>query len=140
MTESIGDLLDSLADRGVVETKREKLVESGNLYPRQATSELVQELNFQRAVFDSIGLGVLVVDRDARVLCANSMALKLLDKPLEEVLNFRITDVFPQKGRGRLVKALKEVARNLDLKRRTFYLESRLRGAETGGVHTQNGQ
>ncbi len=124
MTERIGNLLDSLTHSDIADTKPEKLVDPGNLYPRQATAELVEELNFQRAVFDSIGLGVLVVDRDARVLCTNAMALTLLDKPLEEVLNIRITDVFPQKGRGRLVKALKEVAQNLDLKRRTFYLES----------------
>ncbi len=128
MTEYIGGLLDNLYNRTQEEAKREKIVDPGKLYPRQATAELVDELNFQKGVFDSIGIGILVVDRDARVMSANAMALEILRKPLEEVLNLRITDVFSQEGRGRLIKALKEVAKNLQLKRRTFYLES---GAQT---------
>ncbi|MCF8130734.1 MAG: response regulator [Deltaproteobacteria bacterium] len=128
MTDYIGGLLDKLGDqaedRRISESKGEKLVDSGKLYPRLATSELVEELNFQKAVFDSVGVGILVVDRDARVMSANAPALELLKKPMENVLNFRITDVFPQEGRGRLVKALKTVAQNLDLKRYGFQLNS----------------
>jgi len=127
MTEYLGDLLDKLGSHGgqrVSESKGKKLVDSGKLYPRLATSELVEELNFQKAVFNSMGVGVLVVDRDARVMSANDMALELLKKPMESVLNFRITDVFPQEGRGRLVKALKTVAQNLELKRYGFGLNS----------------
>ena len=56
-------------------------------------------------------------------MSANAMALEILNKPLEDVLNLRITAVFPQEGRGRLVKALKEVAKNLNLKRRRLHLE-----------------
>ncbi len=128
MTEYINGFLKNLEDYGTIESEREQLVESGNLYPRQATAELVEKMKFQSAVFESIGIGILVVDRDARVMSANAMALELLNKPLEDVLNLRITDVFPQEGRGRLVKALKEVAKNLDLKRRSFHLKS---GSET---------
>lgn len=128
MTEKIGGLLDSLGSpvegQRVPESKGKKLVDPGKLYPRLATSELVEELNFQRAVFDSVGVGILVVDRDARVMSANTLALELLKKPMEDVLNFRITDVFLQKARGRLVKALKTVAQNLDLKRHRFQLNS----------------
>jgi CheY-like chemotaxis protein len=128
MTENIGGLLDNLGShvegQRVPEQKGEKFVDPGKLYPRLATSELVEELNFQKAVFDSVGIGILVVDRDARVMVTNAMALELLKKPMENVLNFRITDVFPQEGRGRLVKALKTVAQNLDLKRHRFQLNS----------------
>jgi CheY-like chemotaxis protein len=128
MTEKIGGLLDNLGrhigGQRVPEPNGEKFVDPGKLYPRLATSELVEELNFQKAVFDSVGIGILVVDRDARVMSANAMALELLRKPMEDVLNFRITDVFPQEGRGRLVKALKAVAQNLDLKHHRFQLNS----------------
>ena len=119
MTDYLGGLLDNLAHN----IPNEPFVDPVKLYPRQATAELVDELNFQKAVFDSIGIGILVVDRDARLMSANAMALELLHKNFEDVLNLRITDVFPQEGRGRLVKALKEVAKNLHLKRRNFYLE-----------------
>ena len=128
MTEYIGGLLDNLADHvkghSASEPERDQFVDPGKLYPRLATTELVEELNFQKAVFESIGIGVLVVDRDTRVMSANAMALDLLDKPFEDVLNHRIADVFPQEGRGRLVNALKEVAKNLGLRRCGFQLKS----------------
>ena len=120
MTDYLGTLLDNLGNS----KPNEPFVDSGKLYPRQATAELIGQLNFQKAVFDSIAVGILVVDRDARLMRANPMALELLHKNFEDVVNLRITDVFPQEGRGRLVKALKEVAKNLHLKHRSFYLES----------------
>ncbi len=98
------------------------IVAPGNLYPRQATSELLEGMKFQKAIFDSIGIGVLVVGRDARVVSANAMALEFLNKPLEDVLNIRITAVFHREGRARLVQALKEVSKNLDLRKRTLHL------------------
>ena len=119
MTDYLGTLLDNLVNN----KSNEPFIDPGRLYPRQATAELVDELNFQKAVFDSIGIGILVVDRDARVMRANAMALELLHKNFEDVVNLRITDVFSQEGRGQLVKALREVAKNLQLKRRSFYLE-----------------
>ncbi|MBW2708503.1 MAG: response regulator [Deltaproteobacteria bacterium] len=123
MTEYLGGLLDNLENYGVIELEHDALVEPENLYPRQATAELIKELKFQKTVFDSVGIGILVVDRDARVMSANAMALELLNKPLEDTLNLRVTAVFPQEGRGRLVEALKEVAKNLNLKRRRLRLK-----------------
>lgn len=123
MTEYVSVLLDNLGDHGAIESEREQLVESGNLYPRQATADLVEEMRFQRAVFNSVGIGILVVDRDARVMSANAMALELLKEPLEDVLNHRVTAFFPQEGRGRLVGALKAVAKNLNLGRRRLRLK-----------------
>ena len=123
MTEYIGGLLDNLEGYGTIESELEQLVEPENVYPRQATAELVEEMKFKTAVFDSVGIGILVVDRDARVMSANAMALQLLKKPLEDVLNLRITAVFHQEGRGRLVEALKEVAKNLNLRRRSLRLK-----------------
>ena len=124
MTKALNSLLDKLELHGVPESADEQFVETGKLYPRQTTTELVEELKFQKAGFDSVGIGILVVDRDARVMSANAMALELLNKPLEDVLNLRITAVFPQKERGRLVEALKGVAKNLNLKRRSLRLKS----------------
>ena len=123
MTDYLGTLLDNLTH----DRRAQPFVDPGKLYPRQTTAELIDELNFQKAFFDSIGIGILVVDRDARLMRANAMALELLHKNLEDVLNRRITDVFPEEGRGRLVKALKDVAKNLQLKRQSFYLSMSLK-------------
>jgi CheY-like chemotaxis protein len=123
MTNIINSLLDNLEVHGASESNHEQMVDTGELYPRQATAELVGRMKFQKAVFDSVGIGILVVDRDARVMSANAMALELLNKPLEDLLNQRITAAFPQEGRGRLVNVLKEVAKNLDLRRRSLRLK-----------------
>jgi CheY-like chemotaxis protein len=123
MTNIINALLENLEVHGAPESNHEQLVETGKLYPRQATAELVEELKFQKAVFDSVGIGILIVDRDARVMSANNMALEILSKPLEDLLNQRITAAFPQEGRGRLVNVLKDVAKNLNLKRRSLRLK-----------------
>jgi CheY-like chemotaxis protein len=123
MTNIINALLENLEVHGASESNHEQMVETGKLYPRQATAELVEELKFQKAVFDSVGIGILIVDRDARVMSANNMALEILSKPLEDLLNQRITAAFPQEGRGRLVNVLKDVAKNLNLKRRSLRLK-----------------
>jgi len=120
MTMALNDFLNNIQDHDLTQLGRGQFVEPGKLYPRQATAELIEELKFQKAGFDSVGIGILVVDRDARVMSANAMALELLKKPLEDVLNLRITAVFPQEGRSRLVEALKEVAKNLNLRRRSL--------------------
>lgn len=124
MTGYVGEVLDNIKNQPENDSEHSRIVDPGTLYPRQTTAELVDELNFQKAVFDCIGVGILVVDRDAHVMSANAMALVLLKKPLEDVLNLRITDVFPRESRARLVKALKEVAKNLHLKHHRFYLAS----------------
>ncbi len=121
MTRTLNDVLDNLEIRGDLESPH-GFVDSGNLYPRQATVELVKEMKFQRAVHDSIGIGILVLDKDARVMSANAMALELLNKPLEDVLNQRITAIFPKGEQGRLVHALKDVAKNLNLRKRSLFL------------------
>jgi CheY-like chemotaxis protein len=123
MTKTLNDLLNNLQDHGLTQSGSGQLVEPGKLYPRQATAELIEELKFQKTIFDSVGIGILVLDRDARVMSANAMALELLNKPLEDLLNLRVTAVFPQEGRGRLVEALKGVAKNLDLRRRRLRLK-----------------
>ena len=122
MASILNDVLDNLEIHGALESPHGQFVDPGNLYPRQATSELVKEMKFQRAVNDSIGIGILVLDRDARIMSANAMALELLNKPLEDVLNQRITAVFSKGEQGRLVHALKDVAKNLNLRKRGLSL------------------
>ena len=122
MTITINGLLDDLKVYRPLESGHNSLVKTGKLYPRQATTELIEERKFQKAVFESVGIGILVVDRDTRVMSANTMALEILNKPLEDVLNQRITAAFPPEERGRLVNVLKKVTQNLSLKRRSLRL------------------
>ncbi len=93
------------------------LVEPGTLYPRQITGELLDALNFHKGIIESIGVGILVVDRDGRVLHATSEALELMHASLPDILNRHVTSLFPKKERPVLVEALKAVIRNQSLKK-----------------------
>ena len=117
MTCQIDELIDQIEKEGISHTDDEKFIEPGTIYPRQATAELVKELNFQKAITESIGLGIVVVDKDARIMSANSHALEVSKKPLEEILNEPITSLFPKEGRASLVNVLKDVARNPGLRK-----------------------
>ncbi|MDQ1333375.1 MAG: hypothetical protein QG552_325 [Thermodesulfobacteriota bacterium] len=118
MEAQINELLDQMENGGVISPKEgNKFLESGTLYPRQITSELVDRLNFHKGVIESIGFGILVVDRDARVINATLQALDILNASPGDTLNKHITSLFPRQERAYLIDALKAVAQNLDLKK-----------------------
>jgi len=117
MEDQINELLDQM-EKGAVSLKDgTKFLEPGILYPRQMTAELIDTVNFQKAIIESIGLGIVVVDRDARVMNATSQALEILKASPGDILNKHITSLFPQEERPYLVDALKSVARNTGIKK-----------------------
>jgi CheY-like chemotaxis protein len=117
MEAQINRLLDQVEQGGLSLKDRNRFVEPGTLYPRQVTGELIDTVNFQKAVIESIGFGILVVDRDARVINATSQALEILNASPGDILNKHITSLFPQQERTYLIDALKAVAQNLGLKK-----------------------
>ena len=125
MEDHLNALMDRIENQGISPTENTNVIEPGTLYPRQATAELVNELNFQKAITESIGLGIVVVDKDARVMNATSQALEISEKSLEEILNEPITSMFPKEGRAPLIDALKGVARNPGLRKISFSITIR---------------
>jgi CheY-like chemotaxis protein len=117
MTDYLNALMDRIEEGGVPPEDNNRIIEPGTLYPRQATGELVEKLDFQKAITESIGLGIVVVDKDARIIDATSQALEISKKSLEEILNEPITSLLPREGRIPLVDALKDVARNPGLRK-----------------------
>lgn len=115
MEDQINVLLDQLESGEAPPKEGSRFLEPGTLYPRQVTRELIDTLNFQKAVIESIGFGIVVVDRDARVISATSRALEILNASPGDVLNKHITALFPQRERSYLIDALKAVARNVAL-------------------------
>ncbi|MBW1888302.1 MAG: response regulator, partial [Deltaproteobacteria bacterium] len=107
MTDELNALMDRIEDIGISSAENKNIIEPGTLYPRQATAELVEELNFQKAIIESIGLGIIVIDKDARIINATSQSLEIAKKSLEEILNEHITSLFPKEGRVPLIDALK---------------------------------
>ena len=117
MEDHLNALMDRIENQDVSPEKNKSIIEPGTLYPRQVTAELVEELHFQRAITESMGLGIVVVDKDARIMSANSQALEIANKTLENILNEPVTSLLPKEGRSPLIDALKGVARNPGLRK-----------------------
>ena len=123
MGDHIESFLDMIERNAFPNPNTNVFLEPGQLYPRQTTAELLDIMNFQEAITESAGIGILVVDTDARILHANISALELINKPFEDVLNRAITSVMPVEEKERIVNALKEVIRDEGLRKMSFKIE-----------------
>jgi len=101
------------------------VMEAGKLSPRQITVELMDSVGFYQAILRNIGIGIIVVDRDARIISANPPALAVLDKALEEVINVPVTGIVPKTARQHLIGALKSVLETEGQRRVTCYASIR---------------
>ena len=110
MTEHMEQLLDRLAAAPLEgDDGRPTVIRPDALYPRPETKDLIDTLEFTRAIVEEMGMGLLVIEKDGRIVKANAAALDILNKPYEQVLNCRVTDLIsPGKGRNRLVSALEK--------------------------------
>lgn len=122
MADHVNKFMDKIEKQPFPAPSSEDLLEAGKLYPRQATVELMETVNFQRAINESIGIGIIVVDRDARIINANTLALTIINKSLEELLNCPITAIVPKVERAKLIDALKGVIQSEEVKKITIYI------------------
>lgn len=111
MAEHIGRFLEKLETHAAPDTSSE-LMETARMFPRQSTAELVELMDFQEGIIENIGIGILVVDKDANIIRVNATGIKILNKPLEALLNRHIGTVFPNSAYSHLVGAMKAAARN----------------------------
>jgi len=100
----------------------EKIVlAAGNVYPRRDAMELMNALLFHQAVIDSAAVGIIIVDDDTRIINANRAALEIIGVHSVDVLNRPIAELFTAEGRSELVKGLKLVERQPELKKYSFF-------------------
>lgn len=98
-----------------------KIIQPGGVFPRRDAMELLQSLEFHRAVIESIGTGIVLIDQDTRIINANTAALELLAGTLQDLLNCPVTRVFPQNRSSELIAALKATRRDPDSAPRFFF-------------------
>ncbi|MBW2345191.1 MAG: response regulator [Deltaproteobacteria bacterium] len=116
MEAHTGEFLDKIEKQPFPPENDEAILEPGKIYPRQATTELIDAISFQRAVIESIGVGIIVLDRDAEIISTNSLALDMINKSVEDVLNRPIRAMFPSEEQSKLVDGLKRVAHDRGLR------------------------
>jgi CheY-like chemotaxis protein len=115
MTEHLEELLDKIGEEPIPSSS-DKTVFGLGMLPRQEIDELMQVGDFYRGIYRDIGVGITVLDRDARIILINPLSLEIVNRQDHEVLNKQITELFPEMERPRLVQALKTLLHNSDLK------------------------
>ena len=98
-----------------------KVFKSQAIFPRREAMELLNTLQFHRAIIEHIGVGVIIVDQDTRVINANSLALDIIQKSAVDVLNCKVADLFPNQQRSDLKEALKSVTPEHGDQKSSFY-------------------
>ena len=81
----------------------------GGVYPRRDAVGLLNALKFHQAVIESLAVGGMVVDIDARIVNVNPAAFDILGKSATEVLNHPVLDIFPPEAKAKLGGVLKRV-------------------------------
>ena len=92
--------------------------------PAADISGEVEMMDFHKGIFDSIGLGLFVIDRDAQIIRANDLGLSMINKSMEAMLNSHVTTLLPESKKTELISALKLVARNRNKKSISFEVDT----------------
>ena len=117
----INEFITEIETQPVFPSTAKKLFKNGNILPRREAVELVTSLQFHRAIIENLGVGVIILDKDTRVLNVNSTALDILGKSAVEILNRPVSDLFPGLAKAELKEALRQVIREPERKKVAFY-------------------
>jgi PAS domain S-box-containing protein len=93
-----------------------EVLSTGGVFPRRDAVELLNSLKFQKAILADMGVGVLVVDKDARIIDANTLALEITARSSFDLLNNPVVDIFPNESRTLLSEALKDAVKDPEIR------------------------
>ena len=109
LTIQLNQFMAEIETQPEFQTGDMKIMQTGGVYPRRDAVELLQVLKFHQAVIENMGVGVVVVDTDARIVNVNPLAFEIVDRSPTEVLNSPVLDIFPASAKPKLGDALKQV-------------------------------
>jgi PAS domain S-box-containing protein len=120
MRKEIGSLLEAIQDKSFPSNMSDAITDTSKFFPRQVTLELMESLNFQKAVTESLGIGIIVVDKDAKIINSNPAGCRLLGLISEDLTNRPVTSLFDVDDKQAVVGALKDVLRDKENAGRAF--------------------
>jgi PAS domain-containing protein len=120
LSGQLNDFIAGIEDRPALPPAEKKILQTDGVFPRRDAMELLMSLEYQQAVVERLGVGVVIVDRDTRIIHANPAALGALGKSLLEVLNTPILSLFPPGRSAELIDALKATGRAAGSAHRAF--------------------
>lgn len=120
LSGQLNDFIAGIEERPGLPPVEKKILQPGGVFPRRDAMELLVSLGFQQAVVERLGVGVVIVDQDTRIIHANPAALGALGKALLEVLNIPILTLFPPGRSPELIDALKATGGEAGVPHRAF--------------------
>ncbi len=120
LSGQLNEFIAAVEERPALPPPEKKILQTDGVFPRRDAMELLMSLEFQQAVVERLGVGVMIVDRDTRIIHANAAALSALQKTLLEVLNTPILALFPTGRAPELIDALKATGRGAGTPHRAF--------------------
>ncbi len=120
MAAEIQTVVDKIENKTVPSSAEERVFLPDHLIPSQTADELIRTADFYRAINKGIDIGILVLDRDSRILSANPAALELINRPDHKVLNQPVKSILSGEGGGEAIKMLKKLVVQPELKSLTF--------------------
>ncbi len=120
MAEYLGKFMEFVEGAPFLSSSDKDQFHQEKVFRRQATVDLLESLSFQQGIVESAGMGIIAVEKDARIVFVNTLALEILNQPISEILSHHITSVFPSPEKNRILAGLKIVARDTKLKRKSF--------------------
>jgi DNA-binding response OmpR family regulator len=116
----LNKFITEMESRPALPPTEKKILQTGGVFPRRDSMELLVSVEFQQAVVDCLGVGVVIIDTDTRIMNANAAALDTLEKSLFEILNCPILKLFPPNRSSELLAALKRTSREPDITHSAF--------------------
>lgn len=120
LTVKINEFMAEFEAQPFFPPAEKKVVATGSVFPRRDAMELINSLNFHKAVLESAGVGIITVDNDTRIIHANPAALELVGKRLVDVINCPITELFADGEHDRLTECLDRVRQAGQVSRVSF--------------------
>jgi len=121
LTIKLNEFMAEIETRPFSPPADKKVLATGNVFPRRDAMELLNSLQFHQAVIECAAAGIIIVDDDTRIINANRVALEIIGRRSEEVINYPVADLFDNGERAELVQGLKLVRRQSDIKQYSFY-------------------
>jgi PAS domain S-box-containing protein len=121
LTIQLNEFMAEIETRPFYPPSECKVFKSQAIFPRREAMELLNTLQFHRAIIEHIGVGLIIIDKDTRVMNANSMALDIIQKSAVDVLNCKVADLFPGNQRSELKEALAGVIQDQGESKISFY-------------------
>jgi len=120
MADMFNEFMNKIESNSVIPDFISSIIESGSVFPRRESVDLIDSLHFQKSIIKCIGIGVIILDSDISILEVNPLATRILNKSYPELLNRSIISMFPDDEKQKLINALKEVVRNKALDKMVF--------------------